>query len=268
MVVPNLKKMFLKPGLKVGHSIFEFGSPGVGQILYAAGVDFVFLDMEHSGFSISDIKRSITGLRAGNIPALVRPPSNAYDHISRALDAGADGLLMPMVSSKEEAEYIISCMKYPPQGNRGVALGIAHDRYQPGDTAKVLADANRRTVFAALIETEEGLEEVEEIASVRGVDCLWIGHFDLSCSLGINGQFDHPDFNKAVNKIRKAAKKYGKALVQLVKNAESGVGYFKKGFDVICYSGDLWVYQTALAEGIGKLRAGCKEPSLKKRKAR
>jgi len=265
MAFPNLKKMFSQPGLKVGHSIFEFESSGLGQIMNASGVDFVFLDMEHSGFSFADTKRSITGFRAGSIPTLVRPPSNSYDHISRALDIGADGVIMPMVSSKEEAEYIVSCMKYPPKGDRGVALGIAHDWYKSGDTAKVLSDANHRTVFVALIETEEGLSEVEKIASVKDLDCLWIGHFDLSCSLGINGQFTHPDFIKATKKVQKAAQKYNKALGQLVNNAESGVAYFERGFDVICYSGDVWVYQNALAKGISDLRENCKKARQKRK---
>ena len=148
--------MFGSENLKLGHSIFEFNSPGLGQIIGNAGIDFVFLDMEHSGFGVSETKRAIAGLRLGSVAALVRPPSNAYHHIARALDIGADGLVMPMVSSKEEAEYIVSCMKYPPKGRRGVALGIAHDWYAPKEPADALAAANRRTALATLIETEEG----------------------------------------------------------------------------------------------------------------
>ena len=266
MAIKSLKSMFASPKLKVGHSIFEFDTPGIGQIMNVAGVDFTFLDMEHSGFSISDIKRSITALRAGNIPTLVRPPSSSYNHIARVLDVGADGIIMPMVSSKEEVEHIVSCMKYPPKGKRGVALGIAHDRYRQGDTAKVLEDANRKIALAVLIETKEGVDNIDQIASSIGVDCLWIGHFDLSCSLGVNGQFDHPDFIKAVNKIRKSAAKYNRALGQLVNDVESGLAFYKRGFDVICYSGDVWVYQRALAEAIDEIRAGCEKLKLSKRK--
>ncbi|MEK9725825.1 MAG: aldolase/citrate lyase family protein [Rhodospirillaceae bacterium] len=179
MAIANLKRLFARPGPKIGHSIFEFNSPGVGQIIASAGVEFVFLDMEHSGFDYSETKRAIAGLRVGNIPALVRPPSKANHHIARALDIGADGLAMPMVGSKEEAEFIVSCMKYPPQGHRGVALALAHDHYTPGDPATVLAAANRRTAFVALIETEDGIRNIDAIAAVKGVDCLWIGHFEL-----------------------------------------------------------------------------------------
>ncbi len=258
MTIPNLKRLFASDKTKIGHSIFEFNSPGLGQIIATAGVDFVFLDMEHSGFGIAETKQAIFGLRVGNIPALVRPPSNSYHHIARALDAGADGLAMPMVGSREEAEHIVSCMKYPPMGNRGVALTIAHDHYQPGKPATTLAAANRRTAFVALIETEEGVNNIDSIAAVKGVDCLWIGHFDLSCSLGINGQFDHPDFLNATAKIARAAKKHNKALGRLTADAAGAIELHKQGYDVLCYSGDLWVYQQALIAGITEIRDGCK----------
>jgi len=258
MKTHNLKRLFASDKLKVGHSVFEFNSPGVGQIIAAAGVDFVFLDMEHSGFGISETKQAIAGLRTGNIPALVRPPSNAYDHIARALDIGADGLIMPMVGSREEAEHIVSCMKYPPMGKRGVALNIAHDHYTPGAAADVLAAANKRTALVALIETVDGVSNADEIAAVKGVDCLWIGHFDLSCSLGINGQFDHPDFLKATRAVKRAAKKHNKALGRLSSDAAGAIALYKEGYDVLCYSGDLWVYQQALIDGIKAIRSGCK----------
>lgn len=257
MAIANLKRLFARPGPKIGHSIFEFNSPGVGQIIASAGVEFVFLDMEHSGFDYSETKRAIAGLRVGNIPALVRPPSKANHHIARALDIGADGLAMPMVGSKEEAEFIVSCMKYPPQGHRGVALALAHDHYTPGDPATVLAAANRRTAFVALIETEDGIRNIDAIAAVKGVDCLWIGHFDLSCSLGINGQFDHPDFLKACRAVERAAKKHGKALGRLAGDPSGCIALYKEGYDVLCYAGDLWVYQTALIQGMDAIRAGC-----------
>ncbi|MCH8155987.1 MAG: hpch/hpai aldolase [Proteobacteria bacterium] len=257
MAQANLKRLFASAGLKVGHAIFEFDTPGIGQIVAAAGVDFVFLDMEHSGFGFMEVKRVITALRAADIAALVRPPSNAYHHIARALDVGADGLAAPMVSSKAEAEEIVAHMKYPPQGHRGVALGIAHDRYRPGPTDRKLAAANRRTALAALIETAEGIENIDQIAAVKGVDCLWIGHFDLSAALGIAGQFDHPAFAAAADRVRRAARKHGKALARLAADAQGCAALYREGFDVVCYSGDLWVYQQALIDGVAALRAGC-----------
>lgn len=258
MAIPNMKRILASRKLKLGHSVFEFNTPGLGQIIAAAGVDFIFMDMEHSGFGIADVKLAITGFRAGNLPVMVRPPSNAYHHIARVLDVGADGVVMPMVGCAEEAAEIVNCMKYPPMGKRGVALNIAHDRYTPGDTAAGLAAANRRTAFAALIETEDGLRNVDSIAGTKGVDCIWIGHFDLSCSLGIPGEFDHPEFKKASAKVKRAARKHNKALGRLTGTPEETVALHKQGYDLLCYSGDVWVYQQALIAGISEIRQKCK----------
>ena len=112
MARANLKRLFASERLKVSHALFEFSTPGIGQLLEGAGVDFAFVDMEHSGFGISEIKRLVTSLRAADLPALVRPPSKSYHHIARALDVGADGLLLPMVASADEAREIIYGMPY------------------------------------------------------------------------------------------------------------------------------------------------------------
>ncbi len=257
MARANLRTLFAKKGLKVSHSIFEFDSPGLGQIMQAADLDFVFIDMEHSGFGYAELKRLVSSCRVADLPSLVRPPSKNAHHIARALDVGADGLMLPMVGTAEQAEAAVADMKYPPMGRRGVALGIAHDDYQPGPAAAKLRAANRRTALATLIETAEGIDNVDAIAAVRGVDCLWIGHFDLSSSLGIPGEFDNPKFTKAVNRVRRAAKKHGKALGRLIGSPGEAKALYKQGFDVICYSGDLWVYQQALVEGVGEIRKSC-----------
>ena len=111
---------------------------------------------------------------------------------------------------------------------------------------------------SALIETAEGVENAEEIAAIEDVDILWIGHFDLSVSMGIAGQFDHPDFKAAVARVVRAAKKHNKSLGRLVPNVDAGAALFKEGFDFICYSGDVWLLQQAMREGVEGLRAQCK----------
>ena len=118
--------------------------------------------MEHSGFSIGDVKQSITGYRAGNVPVIVRAPTSKYHHIARALDAGADAISIPMVNTAEEAEKIVNNMKYPPVGNRGVAPGLANDRYKPGDVTASLADANDRIACIIFIETKEGTPQFSQ----------------------------------------------------------------------------------------------------------
>ena len=189
---------------------------------------------------------------------IVRVPSQDYHMLARACDMGAEGIMAPMVSTVAQARSIVDCIKYHPDGKRGVALGIAHDNYATGPVPDKFKAANARTTFFCLIETEEGAENAESIAALDGVDCLWVGHFDLSVSLGIPGQFDHPKFHAAMAKIVTAANKHGRSLGRLVPTVEQGIDFYKQGFDFCCYSGDVWVLQQALTEAMTKLRAGCR----------
>lgn len=194
MSAHRLKDFVSKTDVKFGHFIVEFATPGIGHILKSAGCEYVLFDLEHSGFSFETVKSAMRYFEAADLPAIVRVPSKEYHHIARVLDVGAEGIMVPMVGSAAEARHIVSSMKYGPQGGRGVALQVAHDRYRPGAVTAKLADANHRSTLFCQIETAEGVENADAIAAVEGVDCLWVGHFDLSSSLGVPGQFRSRSF--------------------------------------------------------------------------
>ncbi len=241
---------------KFGHYVGEFATPGIGHILASAQCDFVFFDMEHSGFGIETLKSAVRYFEAAAVPMIVRTPSKDYDMIARLCDAGAEGIMAPMIRDAEEAAAVVRHMKYPPDGGRGVALGIAHDNYLAGGmpAGERLRQANERTAFFALIETREGVENVEEIAATPGVDCLWIGHFDLSTSLGIPGEFDHPDYLAARDRVVQTAKAHNLSLGRLVGSVEEGRTDLTLGFDFCCYGTDSSLYQRALTAGLSELR--------------
>ena len=246
---------------KIGHYVGEFATPGIGHLLASAGCEFVFFDMEHSGFGFETLKQVLRYFEAADIPAIVRTPSKDYDGIARLCDAGAEGIMAPMIGDSDEAARIVHHMKYPPAGGRGIALGIAHDNFQHGGApvAERLENANRRTTFFALIETREGAENADEIAAIPGVDCLWVGHFDLSVSLGVPGQFDHPDYLEALNHIVAAAKNHDRSLGRLVASPQEGLHDIEQGFDFICYGTDTAIYQGALIHGISALKGAAKD---------
>ena len=258
MTGTSLKEMTRKRVAKFGHFIVEFATPGIGHIVKAAGCDFVLFDLEHSGFGFETVKSALRYFEAAGVAAIVRVPSKEYHHIARACDMGAEGIMIPMVGNATEAKAVVDCMKYYPQGKRGVALGVAHDNYSGGSVPEKLAAANARTTLFCQIETAEGAENADAIASVDGVDCLWVGHFDLSVSLGIPGEFDNPKFLKAIDQTIAATKKHKKALGRLVPTTDLGIALYKQGFDFCCYSGDVWVLRDALTEAINRLRQGCK----------
>ena len=259
MAERSLKEMAAVRTPKFGHFIVEFATPGIGHILKSAGCDFVLFDLEHSGFSFETAKSAIRYFEAADLPVIVRAPAKDNHFIARAMDMGAEGLMLPMVGSVAEASHIIQSMKYTPEGGRGVALQVAHDRYRPGAIKDKFSAANRRSTLFCQIETAEGVENADAIAALPAVDCLWVGHFDLSVSLGVPGEFGSKKFTDAIKKIAAATAKHGKSLGRLVPTVRDGVELFGQGFDFICYSGDVWVLHDALADAIGKLREGCSQ---------
>ena len=255
MALTTLKEMAGTRRAKIGTLVIELTSPGIGHILKAAGAQFLFLDMEHSGFGFDTLKQLLRYMEAAELPTLVRPPSRHYHHIARALDVGAEGIMLPMVGSGEEAARIVAHAKYPPHGHRGVALGVAHDRYAPGAPVTKMRAANRQVSVFPIVETRPGVENVEEIAATEGVDGIWIGHFDLSTALGSPGQFDHPDVMAAEQRVARACVKHKKSFGCIVKDIEAGVAAYHRGYDMIAYSGDVWLLRETLRQGIDDLKA-------------
>ena len=266
MAQETLRDMSNTRGLKVGHFLVEFATPGIGHILKAAGCEFVILDTEHSGFSYETVRSVAQYTRAADLPFIVRVPSQEYHHIARAADMGAGGIMLPMINSAEEAKSVVKCMKYPPQGGRGAIFQFAHDDYLPGTPKQKTRQANKDLVFVAQIETVEGVANADEIAAVDGVDVLWVGHFDLSNSLGIPGQFNHKKFTDATNAVLRACDKHGKCAGRLTPNVEESIALYKDGFDFISYSGDVWAYLQAIQSAVADIQKGCSVVSKRRMK--
>ena len=252
---PNaVKKALEGGGVSIGTFCFEFNTTGIARIAAEAGAEFAIFDMEHSGWGLETIRMLIATARPDALTPMVRVPATESHFIARALDLGASGLMVPMVETAEQAARIARAAKYPPVGRRGAAFGVAHDDYTGGDLVAKIETANRETLLIAQIETALGLENVEAIAAVEGIDVLWLGHFDLTISLGIPGRFAHPEFLRAVERIVEAAGARGKAAGFMASSVEEGREMLRRGFRMLAYGGDLWLYQQALRQGIAALR--------------
>ena len=250
----NPVKQKLQQGKAVfGTMAFEFFVPGLPQMVKAAGAEFLLFDMEHSGLGYETLKDLIAACRGIGLVPMVRVPSAQYQFIARALDIGAMGIMVPMVASAEEAEFIVSCTRYPPQGRRGAAFGFAHDDYEGGDVAEKMRLANERTIVMPLIETKEGIEDIDRIAAVPGVDVLWLGHFDLTNFLGIPAQFKHAKYVKAIDRLCAAAGKHGKVLACMTGSPEWSREYWEKGFRLFAAGIDGHLLQSALRHSLGTL---------------
>jgi len=205
-----LKQEIMSGKTIAGAMVFEFFSPGMSAILSNAGSRFVIYDMEHTGLGYETLKWLFATCRGLPITPMVRVPTGEYTWIARALDIGAEGIMVPMVETKKQAEHLAESCRYPDIGRRGAAFGFAQCDYKDGVVAEKMRKYNERTLMIAQIETERGLDNVEAIAAVDGIDVLWVGHFDLSNFMGIPAQFDHPDFVKAMTHVAKVAQKHGK----------------------------------------------------------
>jgi len=254
-----LRQRIGTPEAKIGTFIFEFATPGIGHILAAAGCAYGVIDMEHSGFGFDTVRAAIRYLQGAGLPAIVRVPSKQREDISRVMDIGADGVMVPVVSSVEQAQHVLNCVKYAPQGQRGVAMGFAHDRFVPpaGPLDRHFAAHNERTIVMLQIEDGRGAEAADAMAAMDGIDCLWVGHFDLSVSLGIPGQFEHPQFVRAVELTLAACRKHGKSAGRLAATVEDCAALHRQGFDFLSIGHDVGLLQTALSESIVALRKRC-----------
>lgn len=251
----RVKRTLAAGGVSVGTTIFEFATTGIARIVAEAGADFVLFDMEHTGWTVETVRVLMATARAADTVPLVRVPAAQYHLLAGPLDVGAMGLAVPMVESAEQARLIVRSAKFHPLGARGAGPGLAQDDYAgQRDIPARMQSANDEVLLIAQIETAAGAEAVNEIAATEGIDVLWIGGFDLSTSLGIPAQFDHPTYLRAVDRILDACARHGKApgyMATSVAEARSLIGH---GFRWIAYWGDVWIYQEALRQGISGIR--------------
>ena len=258
MTIPTLRSLVGTAPTKIGTFLFEFATPGIGQILKAAGADYAVLDMEHTGFSFDTVRQVVRYCQAAALPTIVLVPSQQRHHISRALDAGADGVMVPIVSSVEQARAVLDAAKYWPDGTRGVALGLAHERYAIRSEPLLprLAEQNARGVIILQIEDPRGADAADEIAALPGVDMLWLGHNDLSVALDKPGAFDDATFAMAERATLAAARKHGKSAGRLAVDARQAAEFVRLGYDFVSIAGDVWLLQQAFAAGIETIRRG------------
>jgi len=234
----------------VGTFLLAFPGAAVARAAVGAGADFVLIDGEHTGFGWETMTPVLTATRAGGSTPFVRLPAASRENIALALDIGAVGLMIPMVGTAAEAAAIASWARYPPQGVRGTMFGLAAHDFDVVEPVAAMKKSNAETIVMVQIETAEALENVEEIAAVPGVDILWVGHFDLTTSMGIPTQFDHPTYLAALDRIVAAGRANGKPVGFLTSGPEDARSLVDRGFSVLAYGSDLGIYRQALRTGL------------------
>lgn len=206
---------FLKQRLRAGEQVLgtmvtTFASPDIGKILKNCGFDFFIVDCEHGAFTTREVANIIAAARGIGMPALVRIPEMRREHALKFMEMGASGLLLPNTETAEQARMLVDCAKYAPLGHRGVSLSRPHTDFEKVDGREYMARANDETILMCQIESRWGVEHIEEILAVEGIDVGFIGPNDMTQDYGILNQFDHPEIVAAFRRVIAAAKASGK----------------------------------------------------------
>ena len=204
-------KQRLRNGEQVlGTMVATFASPDIGKILKGCGFDFFIIDCEHGSFTTREVANIIAVARGAQISALVRIPEMRREHALKFMEMGASGLLLPNTETAEQARMLVDCAKYAPLGHRGVSLSRPHTDFARVSGAEYMPRANDETLLMCQIESRRGVENIEAILAVEGIDVGFIGPNDMTQDYGILGQFEHPDIVTAFERVIAAARANGK----------------------------------------------------------
>lgn len=223
----------------MGIMIQELSSPFIVYTLANAGFDFVYVDMEHGRFGLESTIDLLQVLRLSPVTPFVRVPDNQYHFIARLMDAGAEGVMIPRVENREQVEAALQALRYPPIGQRGLAVARGHNDYRRQNSLEFAEQANRENMLIVQIESTTAVEKVDEIVSTPGVDVALVGPGDLSLSLGITLKMDNPKMVDAIEKVVASCQKH-KVEVGLHVGDLNALGYWnKKGIHLLSGSADL-----------------------------
>jgi len=244
-----LKTKFKNKKRTIG-SWITIGNTAIGEIMANVGFDWLVIDMEHSTISIDICGELIRVIDLAGVSPLVRLSSNDPNQIKRVMDAGAHGIIVPMVNGKLDAEQAVNSVHYAPKGERGVGLGRAQGYGNKFE--EYLKWQKNSPVVIVQIEHKDAIINLDEILNVTGVDGFIIGPYDLSCSLGVPGNFDDPRFITAMNEIEEKGLKLNKSIgLHIVEpDTDQIIQAINKGYNFIAYSVDFRLLDVGLRKGL------------------
>lgn len=259
---PNpIKKALTENKVILGTMIVQVRTPAIMQLLAEYGLDYVFIDMEHGSYTLENAADLIQAARLAGITPIVRVADIRYDWYTRLLDAGAQGIMTPRVSSVEQVRQLMQYAKYPPLGERGFSRLAAHVNFAEIDFHDYVQWANDNIVNLIQIESKEGVENLADMLAVPGIDGVLVGMDDLALSLGVAGNTKHPLAEKALERIVATCEDHGMPWGLHIPDTERLVRWLARGMTIATYSSDIWMMQDILRENVPLLRAAAAEAS-------
>lgn len=253
----TLKARLRRGDLLLG-TLLTFGATEVADLVAGVGYDWLFVDAEHGALDPRDVLQLLQTV-AGRTPCLVRVPELSEGWVKRVLDAGADGIIVPQVSTAEQAERAVRFAHYPPRGTRG--LGTARStRYGMG-MAGQLERARDQVMVVVQAETADAIRNIEAIAAVPDLDAVFVGPFDLSASLGRPGEVTHPEVLGAIDRVATVCRGAGVRTGIFALNAAGLADRPAQGFTLLAAGVDSALLGSALTGLLGDLRQQVRPPS-------
>ncbi|HWA48275.1 MAG TPA: aldolase/citrate lyase family protein [Dongiaceae bacterium] len=242
--------------LSLGVVLRQARSVETAKIFATSGFDWLFIDLEHNPMSIETASElSVSSLDAGIAP-LVRVPENQYWMATRALDGGAQGIIMPHVDTPEQAREVVRQLRYPPVGRRSISSMQVHVNFRSIPVGELTRQLDRDFLIAIMLETTDSIEACEEIAAVDGIDVVMIGANDLCLDMGIPGDVMNPRVVKVFERVAAACKKHGRhAGLGGVRKPEELKVYFDMGYRFILAANDVTLMIDAGQKRTAALRA-------------
>ena len=252
----NLKERLRRGESVLGTMVITMESPEIPKILKISGFDFFIVDAEHGSFDYGAVATLMTVAREVGVTPMVRVPEARREVVLKYMDMGARGILLPNAESVEQAKGLVEYSKYFPLGNRGVSLFRPHTGFEKVESAvEYMRERNEENILMLQIESPKGVQNVERMLDVEGIDAAFIGPNDLSQSMGIMGQTSHPDFIAAVDRVIAAARQRKKFSGMHMMSAEALLPWMKKGMTLNLWSNDVLLMMDAAKAGLAKLRA-------------
>jgi len=254
MIENKLKHLLASGGTAVGTMITDTRTPAIAVLLANAGFDFFILDTEHGSFSMETVADLMLMARLSGITPVVRVPDDGYPWIARTLDAGALGIMVPRVRSLDQVQRAVRAVKYPPLGERGMSGGRGNTGYRSMKMVDYVTRANEETFLIVQIETREAIDNIDALLEVPGVDAALMGPNDLSMSLGVPGDGEHPQVTEAIQKVVDSAKRHHLPSGTHIRDLQNLKTWRDRGMRLLMYHSDFGFISQAGSAAVAMLK--------------
>lgn len=255
MLTNKTRERLAKGETVFGCALQSYRSPDVARTFAAAGFDYIFIDMEHSGFDVQLVQDVIAASAGAGITPIVRVCELLYALVARMLDAGAHGIILPRVEDPVLLKEALSWMRFPPVGKRGFGINPSMIGYEAHTIPEIMAHHNRETLSVVQFESPLAIERADELLSLKGFDVAMVGPADLSIALGIPGEFENPKLISAIDHLISKCVQHGVAPGIQTRGIAMAKFWAERGMRFVGCGADYGLLLEKSKEAVGTLRA-------------